>query len=173
MRRSIAMSLFGLLLAVGVAAQTTITLTPAPSPTTAGAFDQLSPGNQQIAHALFEAQMASRPPGTPPALTPDDLAALKQSGQGWGDVFKQMQTQGLVQERNLGQVVRTYQPHHRMPSPAGEIVITTGSGRTAVVGGPGNATGSSGSWDRHHTRPRPGEPRRRLDGGEKPARHRP
>jgi hypothetical protein len=80
MRRWIGMSVCGVVLAAGVAlAQTTVIVTP-PSPTTAGAFDQLSPGNQQIAQALFEAQLASRPPGTPPALTPDDIAALKQRG---------------------------------------------------------------------------------------------
>jgi hypothetical protein len=141
MRRWIGMSVFGGVLAAGLAAaQTTVILTP-PS-TTAGAFDQLSPGNQKIAQALFEAHMATRIPGTPPALTPDDLAALKQSGQGWGDVFKQLRAQGLVQEKNLGQVVRTYPPHQRTPSPPGEIVITTGSGRTEVVGGTSHATGS-------------------------------
>jgi hypothetical protein len=143
MRRWISMSVFGAVLAAGVAAaQTTVIVTPPPSPTTAGAFDQLSPGNQQIAQALFEAQLASRPPGTPPALTPDDIAALKQRGQGWGEVFKQMHAQGLVQEKNLGQVVRTYQHQQRTPSPSSEIVITTGSGRTEVVGGTGTSTGS-------------------------------
>jgi hypothetical protein len=143
MRRWIGLSVFGVALAAGVAAaQTTVIVTPTPSRTTAGAFDQLSPGNQQIAQALFDAQMASRPPDTPPALTPDDIAALKQSGQGWGDVFKQMQAQGLVQEKNLGQVVRTYPPHQRTPAPAGEIVITTGSGRTVVGGGTGKSPGS-------------------------------
>jgi hypothetical protein len=143
MRRWIGMSVFGVVLAAGVAAaQTTVVLTPTPSPTTAGAFDRLPPGNQQIAQALFEAQLASKPPGTPLALTPDDIAALKQSGQGWGDVFKHMQAQGLVQEKNLGQVVRTYPPQPRTPASAGEIVITTGSGRTEVVGGTSHATGS-------------------------------
>jgi hypothetical protein len=143
MRRWIGMSVCGVVLAAGVAvAQTTVIVTPPPSPTTAGAFDQLSPGNQKIAQALFEAHMATRIPGTPPALTPDDIAALKQRGQGWGEVFQQMQAQGLVQEKSLGQVVRTYPPHQRTPSPAGEIVITTGSGRTEVVGGTGTSTGS-------------------------------
>jgi hypothetical protein len=146
MGRWIAMSVCGVVLAAGLAAaQTTVIVTPTPSPTSAGAFDQLSPGNQQIAQALFDAQMASRPPGTPPALTPDDIAALKQSGQGWGDVFTQMQAQGLVQEKNLGQVVRTYPPHQRTPAPASEIVITTGSGRTVVVGDTGKPTGSVSS----------------------------
>jgi hypothetical protein len=53
-----------------------------------------------------------------------------------------MHAQGLVQEKNLGQVVRTYPPHQRTPSPTAEIVITTGGGRTDVVGGTGKSTGS-------------------------------
>jgi hypothetical protein len=143
MRRWIGMSVFGAVLAAGVAvAQTTVIVTPTPSPTTAGAFDQLSPGNQQIAQALFEAQLASRPPGTPPALTPDDIAALKQSGQGWGDVFKQMHAQGLVQEKNLGQVVSQFTHQPPISSAPSEMVITTGSGHTVVVGGTGTSTGS-------------------------------
>jgi hypothetical protein len=134
MRRWLGMCVYAMVLTAGVAAAQTTS--------TAGAFDQLSPGNQKIAQALFEAHLASRPPGTSPALTPDDLAALHQSGQGWGNVFKQMQAQGLVQEKNLGQVVRTYPPHQRTPAPSGEIVITTGSGRTVVVGDTGKSTGS-------------------------------
>jgi hypothetical protein len=134
-----------MVLTAGVAAaQTTVIVTPPPA--TAGAFDQLSPGNQKIAQALFEAHLASRPPGTAPALTPDDLAALHQSGQGWGTVFKQMQAQGLVQEKNLGQVISTYSHQHRPATPSSEVVITIGSGRTEVVGGTGKSTklGSSG-----------------------------
>jgi hypothetical protein len=144
MRRWIGRSVCGMVLAAGVApAQTTVIVTPTPSPTTAGAFDQLSPGNQKIAQALFEAHLASRPPGVPPALTPNDLAAMKQSGQGWGGIFKQLQAQGLVQEKNLGQVVRTYSPHQRTPAPSGEVVITTGSGRTEVGGARANRRGQS------------------------------
>lgn len=135
MRPWLRMGVCGMILAAGIATAQT-------SPT-AGAFDQLSPGEQKIAQALFEAHMANRPPGTPPALTPDYIAALKQNGHGWGDVFKQMQAQGLVQEKNLGQVVRTYPPHQRTPSPAGEIVITTGSGRTVVTGGTSKSIGSA------------------------------
>jgi hypothetical protein len=173
MRRWIGRSVCGMVLAAGVAAaQTTVIVTPTPSPTTAGAFDQLSPGNQKIAQALFEAHLASRPPGVPPALTPNDLAAMKQSGQGWGGIFKQLQAQGLVQEKNLGQVVRTYSPHQRTPAPSGEVVITTGSGRTEV-GGHGQIDGVSLRRERHQTRPWPGEPRRGLDGRQEPPRRRP
>ena len=72
--------------------------------TTAGAFDKLSPGNQKVASALFQAQNGA----TSTPLTLDEIAAKKQGGQGWGEVFKSMQAQGLVQEKNLGQVVSKY-----------------------------------------------------------------
>ena len=55
-----------------------------------GAFDKLSPGDQKIARALFEAQKTNG--GTAP-LTLDQIAARKQH-TGWGEVFKQMKAQG-------------------------------------------------------------------------------
>src|SRR5438874_8365659 len=70
-----------------------------------GNFDSLSPGNQKIANALFSAQ---RPSGTQTALTKNQIAGLK-STEGWGRVFKTMKADGLVQARNLGQVVSGYQ----------------------------------------------------------------
>jgi hypothetical protein len=87
-----ALGIFLLLAAPGWAQSTT-------SPT--GNFDSLSPGNQKIANALFDAQ---RPSGTQTALTRDQIAGLK-STEGWGRVFKTMKADGLVQARNLGQVV--------------------------------------------------------------------
>jgi hypothetical protein len=71
------------------------------TPIPAGNFDSLSPGNQKIANALFEAQ---HPTGTQTALTRDQIARLKGT-EGWGRVFKTMKADGLVQARNLGQVV--------------------------------------------------------------------
>jgi hypothetical protein len=134
MRRWLGRYVYAMILIAGVtAAQTT---------STTGAFEQLSPGNQKIAQALFDAQQANTPPGTAPALTRDDIAALQQNGQGWGEVFKQMQAQGLVQEKNLGQVVRTYQYQPRTTAPSSEVVITTGSGKTVVTGNPSKSTGA-------------------------------
>ena len=64
--------------AVGAWAQTTST----------GAFASLSPGEQKIARALFEAQSTS---GGATPLTLDQIAAKKKEGHtGWGQVFKQM-----------------------------------------------------------------------------------
>jgi hypothetical protein len=55
-----------------------------------GAFQDLSPGNQRIAQALFNAQ---RPPSGTHALTLDQIATMK-SSEGWGRVFKDMKADG-------------------------------------------------------------------------------
>ena len=73
-----------------------------------GAFEKLSPGDQKIARALFEAQKTNG--GTAP-LTLDQIAARKQH-TGWGEVFKQMKAQGLVTDKNLGQAVSNFEHHH-------------------------------------------------------------
>lgn len=107
--------------------------TPAPSPT-ASAYDRLSPGNQKIARALFEAQTKEAATGTgtatstaPKPLTLDEIAAQKQSGQGWGRIFKSMKAQGLVEQKNLGQVVSRYSRQQNGS-------LTTASGRTEKGG---------------------------------------
>ena len=91
-------------IAVSAGAQTTGT----------GAFDKLSPGDQKIARALFEAQSTTQTQttsgGTKP-LTLDQIAA-KKSHTGWGEVFKQMKAQGLVTDKNLGEVVSSFERHH-------------------------------------------------------------
>src|SRR5204863_562772 len=81
--------------------------TGAPAP--GGAFASLSPGNQKIAQALFDAQKApttttattstsgttkSSTPTTsttisgPKPLTLDQIAKMKDGGRGWGNVFR-------------------------------------------------------------------------------------
>lgn len=112
-------------LASGVFAQTT---PPAPSPNQ-GVFDQLSPGNQKIAQALFDAQQSS---ATATPLSRDDIAAMKQDGKGWGVVFKEMKQRGLVDAKNLGQVVS--QANLAARSRHNGTVITSGSGRSYVEG---------------------------------------
>ncbi len=97
-----------------------------------GAFDKLSSGNQKIVNALFAAEQNTTPPPTK-LLSRDDIAAMKQDGKGWGGVFKSMKAQGLVQEKNLGQVVS--QANHAAHSNSSQsTMITTGSGRTFVAG---------------------------------------
>jgi len=79
-----------------------------------GAFDKLSPGDQKIARALFEAQSTTPTQTTSGRATPltlDQIAA-KKSHTGWGEVFKQMKAQGLVTDKNLGEVVSSFERHH-------------------------------------------------------------
>jgi hypothetical protein len=77
-----------------------------------GVFAQLSPGQQKIAQALFEAQTKSTAPNAPTPLTLDQIAAKKQGHEGWGEVFKAMKTQGLLTQKNLGQVVSSFERRH-------------------------------------------------------------
>src|SRR5262252_6313074 len=82
--------------------------------TNTGAFEKLSPGDQKIARALFEAQSTTQNTsgGTTP-LTLDQIAGKKKaSHDGWGQVFKQMKEQGLVTDKNLGQVISSYERNH-------------------------------------------------------------
>jgi hypothetical protein len=73
-----------------------------------GAFEKLSPGDQKIARALFEAQTTS---GGATPLTLEQIAAKKKH-TGWGEMFKQMKAQGLVTDKNLGQAVSNFERHH-------------------------------------------------------------
>jgi len=77
-------------------------VTSAPAQAPGGAFDRLAPGEQRIARSLFDAQRRDLQPGR--RLTLDQIAA-KKGGEGWGVVFKDMKSQGLVNAKNLGQVV--------------------------------------------------------------------
>ena len=103
-------ALAGLLLLLGVA-----TASPAGAQTPGlvdGAYQRLSPGNQKVARALFDAQLAAPIPGPTvgaKTLTLDEIAAQKQGGTAWGQVFHSMKTRGLLHESNLGQVVTRYE----------------------------------------------------------------
>jgi len=112
--------------------------------TTAGAFDKLSPGNQKVASALFQAQNGA----TSTPLTLDEIAAKKQGGQGWGEVFKSMQSQGLVQEKNLGQVVSKYN-HSTSPSNSGNAGDASNTGASNGKGNAFGAANSSGGGAAH------------------------
>jgi hypothetical protein len=127
-----ASALAGFLLLLGVATTPVGAQSLAPE----GAYSRLSAGNQKIALALFDAQQAHLMPSgsgattgaapssngttaaapattatTPAAkpLTLDQIATQKQGGHAWGEIFQTMRDQGLVQEKNLGQVVSKYQ----------------------------------------------------------------
>jgi hypothetical protein len=70
---------------------------------------KLTPGDQKIVQALFEAQKTAKP-GTQP-LTREQIVAMK-SQQGWGEAFKDMKSKGLVTQKNLGQVVSEFERRH-------------------------------------------------------------
>ncbi len=126
-------------------AQTKSSPTPtakATTTSTAGAFDKLPPGEQKIAGALFDAQKTTSTAGAATPLTLDQIAAMKQQHQGWGEVFKQMKAQGLVTDKNLGQVVSRYEQHLN-GTPKGESGgIVTATGRDAGHSDSGISTGA-------------------------------
>jgi hypothetical protein len=105
-------ALAGFLLLLGVAsASPTGAQTPG---LVNGAYERMSAGNQKIARALFDAQAAAVAPVAPgsassKALTLDEIAAQKQNGTAWGQVFSAMKARGLLLEKNLGQVVSRYE----------------------------------------------------------------
>ena len=72
----------------------------------AGAYASLSQGNKRIATALFEAQNTTASGTTP--MTLEQIAQEHRSGRKWGDVFRDMKTQGLIQAETLGQVLGRY-----------------------------------------------------------------
>ena len=104
-------ALAGFLLLLGVAsasptgAQTSALVT--------GAYERMSAANQKIALALFDAQAAAVAPApassSAKVLTLDEIAAQKQSGTAWGQVFGAMKARGLLLEKSLGQVVHRYE----------------------------------------------------------------
>jgi hypothetical protein len=133
----------GLALAAGLVLMASAALaeTKSGSP---GSFSDLSPGNQNIARALFYAQHPA-PNGQQP-LSMNQIAALK-SQEGWGEVFKQMKAEGLVNEKNLGQVISSYQHHlhdTHTASSSGRTVVTTGNGHSFASGSSDNGHGQTG-----------------------------
>lgn len=113
-------------------------------------FDQLSPGNQRIVESLFEGQSISGD-GTGEAWTLDKISAAKQDGQGWGQIFKQMKSEGLIEAKNLGQLVSAHSKASRAAPRSGSgsaTVITTGTGRTASFGKSQHADRGKGSQNR-------------------------
>jgi hypothetical protein len=79
-----------------------------------GAYERLSSGNQRIARALFDAQAAvgmPAPTGSMKALTLDEIAAQKQTGTTWGQVFGAMKSKGLLRQAHLGQIVNRPDNH--------------------------------------------------------------
>lgn len=147
-----AVGAFALSLIAGSASMAqTKSKTPAPPAPTTGAFEKLSPGNQKVASALYQAQNTGTTPPTT-TLTLDEIAARKQSGQGWGQIFNNMKAQGLVQEKNLGQTVSKYNQstHGTVTNASGRVVAgpgSSGKAQGAVQGTPGGGRGASVGGD--------------------------
>ncbi len=161
MLKILVITFLALAIVVGsAAAQTSTTTTAQPTTTTQsttptsnpneGAFNKLSPGNQKIAQALYDAQQTNAQPSGSTSTAPktyalDDIAAMKQSGQGgWGKIFKQMKADGHFPDaKNLGQVVSgKYQPQS---GTSGSTTITSGSGKSQVTGKSGKGRFDDGA----------------------------
>ena len=101
--------------------------------TSAPAFDKLSLGNQKVAASLYQAQTpGTSPTGSPVRpLTLQQIAAKRLSGQSWGQIFREMKAQGLVQEKSLSQVVSRY----GQVADSDQRTTVTGAGRASAVGG--------------------------------------
>ena len=150
--RWIAWGLLGSVMVLVPGVVTGQTTTQSTTTSTTGAFDRLSPGNQQIARALFAAQTSGTPstgsaqqPATAGQSTPltlDQIAAMKQSGKGWGEIFKSMKSQGLVQQKNLGQVVSAYR--HQQQTSTTSVGARSATRSTPTQGGVGTG-GSAGT----------------------------
>jgi hypothetical protein len=68
-----------------------------------GAFESLSAAHQKTARRLYEAQRWN--PSARLKLTLEQIAARRQSGQGWGEIFNIMKARGLVKERRIGELL--------------------------------------------------------------------
>ena len=106
-------------------------------PVDTGAFDALSPGNRKIAESLYDAQPRTEGGETAEGgLTLDEIAEMKQDGAGWGEMFKDMKTDGHIESdaRNLGQLVSgKYQaPIVEPPETPETTSITSGAGDTGT-----------------------------------------
>jgi hypothetical protein len=60
------------------------------------------PSDSQIAHALYDAQSA---PSLPSRKSLDEILFMAQQSSGWTQVFKQLKSEGLLEEQTLGHVV--------------------------------------------------------------------
>jgi hypothetical protein len=60
------------------------------------------PSDSQIAHALFDAQSA---PSLSSRKSFDEILFMGQQSSGWTQVFKQLKSEGLIEEQTLGHVV--------------------------------------------------------------------
>ncbi len=101
-----------------------------------GAYNELSPGGRKIVDSLFDGQSIGEAGNH--AWSLDQIATAKQDGRGWGEIFKQMKSDGLTDARNLGHLVSG---GHRSNQTAS---VTAGSAEIKANKGSGRAGGASG-----------------------------
>jgi hypothetical protein len=82
------------------------------------------PSDSQIAHALYDAQTS---PDLPSRKSLDEILFLAQQSSGWTQVFKQMKSEGLIEEQTLGHVVarwtnRTVRSRRPTPSHSDRVL---------------------------------------------------
>ncbi len=127
----------------GVAIQTAALSITAPSvaatptPSSPSPVAALSPSNRTIALALFEAQMDSDD-----AWSMDRIVVARQSGLGWGRIFRAMKMQGAIAARNLNEVVGAARYSERNRHSRGsyaDVRVVRGNGQTILVGQAGIA----------------------------------
>ena len=102
----------------------------------AGAYDALSPANKKIAEALFNGQIVT-PDGKAPLSL--DLIAASKERSGWGRIFRQLKKDGLIDARNLHDLMRR-STKGRNGTLSGEAldahhptIVTTAGGRQIIV----------------------------------------
>ncbi len=64
-------------------------------------YQQLSPGKRSITEALFRGHAAGGD-GNRQAWSRDRIADARQGGSGWRRMFKQLQSEGLIEQRDPG-----------------------------------------------------------------------
>jgi hypothetical protein len=120
------MLLFG---ATTATAQTTHPVTPA------GAYEAMSPGNQNVARALHEAQSLTPAPNgsSRKVLSLEQIATMKRNSSGWAQVFKDMQKKGfLFKDKTLAEIVNRYNQTARpMATSANRATPKTNGDRVA------------------------------------------
>jgi hypothetical protein len=110
-----------------------------PAPHKPSSFEGLSAGDRKIGRALF---LAQHPTATGPApLNLNQIADLKAHST-WAKVFSHMQSHGLLQAKNLGQIVNGYE-HQRSDDRAPARSSTSRDSPTLVTGGNGSVVASS------------------------------
>ena len=126
-------TLAALMLLFGATTATAQTSHPA---TPAGAYEAMSPGNQNVARALHEAQsLTPSPTGSRKLLTLEQIATMKRKSTGWGQVFRDMQKKGLLLKDNtLAQVVSRYNQTSRPMATSANRATPKTNGDSVVRG---------------------------------------